>query len=73
MSQEVIVPFDDYLLRLPACLTIHAQLRSNLNQFRSNDYAELIQKLCHTNQSHLCGIIRKTQSDIVILGLAFYR
>jgi len=73
MSQEIIVPFDDDLLRLPTCLTIHTQLRSNLNQLTSNDYAELIQKLCQINQSHLCGIVRKTQSEIVILALAFYR
>ena len=64
MSEEVIVPFDKNLLRLPSCLAIHKQLRSNLNQFTPNDYSEFIQKLCQTNQSRICGIIRKNQSEI---------
>jgi GNAT superfamily N-acetyltransferase len=72
-KEEIIVPFDDNLIRLPSCLAIHIQLRPNLNKFTSKTYAEFIQNLCQTNQSHICGIIRKTQSEIIILALAFYR
>ena len=73
MSQELILPFTDDLFRLPACRGIHSQLRSNLNQLTSNDYAELMQKLCQTNQSRVCGIVRQRQSEKDILALAFYR
>ena len=31
MSNEIIVPFDETLLRLPSCLAVHSQLRPNLN------------------------------------------
>jgi len=73
MSQEIIVSFDENLLRLPSCLTIHTQLRPNLNRFTPKDYADFMQKLCQTNQSCVCGIIRKNQSETIILALAFYR
>jgi len=73
MSQEIIVPFDDNLLQLPTCLAIHTQLRPNLNEFTPKNYAEFIQNLCQTNQSRICGIIRKIQSEIIVLALAFYR
>jgi GNAT superfamily N-acetyltransferase len=73
MSQEIIIPFDETILRLPSCLAIHSQLRPSLNQFTSKDYVDLMQKLCQTGQSHLCGIIRKNQSETIVLALAFYR
>jgi hypothetical protein len=61
MSQEIIIPFDETILRLPSCLAIHGQVRPSLNQSTSKDYVDHIQKLCQTDQSHLCGIIRKNQ------------
>ncbi|CAF0714739.1 unnamed protein product [Adineta steineri] len=73
MSHDTIVSFDENILQLPSCLAIHAQLRPSLNRFELKDYVDHIQKLCQTNQSHICGIIRKNQSETIVLALAFYR
>jgi GNAT superfamily N-acetyltransferase len=70
MSNEIVVAFDETLFRLPSCLTVHAQLRSNLSKFTSEDYVQYIQQL---NQPHICGIIRKTESETIVLALAVYR
>jgi len=67
MSNEIIVPFNETLLRLPSCLAVHAQLRSNLNKFTSEDYVKYLQQL------HVCGILRKTESETKVLALAVYR
>jgi GNAT superfamily N-acetyltransferase len=67
MSNEIIVPFNETLLRLPSCLAVHAQLRSNLNKFTSEDYVQYLQQL------HVCGILRKTESETKVLALAVYR
>ncbi len=67
MSNEMIVPFDETLLRLPSCLAVHAQLRSNLKKFTSEEYVQFIGKL------HVCGIIRKIESETIVLALAVYR
>jgi len=63
----MIVPFDETLLRLPSCLAVHAQLRSNLKKFTSEEYVQFIGKL------HVCGIIRKIGSETIVLALAVYR
>jgi GNAT superfamily N-acetyltransferase len=63
----MIVPFDETLLRLPSCLAVHAQLRSNLKKFTSEEYVQFIGKL------HVCGIIRKIESETIVLALAVYR
>lgn len=67
MSEECIVSFDSNLLRLPSCLTVHAQLRSNLSKFTLEDYLQFTLNL------HLYGIVRKTESETVVLALAAYR
>jgi len=67
MSNEIIVRFDENLLRLPSCLTVHAQLHSNLTKFTSEDYLQFVQQL------HVCGIIRKTEAETKVLALAVYR
>jgi GNAT superfamily N-acetyltransferase len=66
MSNEIIVPFDETLLRLPSCSAVHSQLR----KFPSEDYVKTIQQ---SNQSHICGIIRKNESETIVLALAAYR
>lgn len=66
MSNEIIVPLDETLFRLPSCLTVHAQLRSNLTKFTSEDYLQFIREL------NVCGIVRKNESETVVLGLAVY-
>jgi GNAT superfamily N-acetyltransferase len=67
MSNEIIVPFDETLLRLPSSLALHAQLRPNLTNFTSEDYLQLTQQL------HVCGIIRKTGFETTVVALAAYR
>jgi GNAT superfamily N-acetyltransferase len=67
MLNEIIVRFDENLLRLPSCLTVHAQLHSNLTKFTSEDYLQFVQQL------HVCGIIRKTEGETKVLALAVYR
>ncbi|CAF1204076.1 unnamed protein product [Adineta ricciae] len=73
MSQEIIIPFDENIVRLPSCLTVHKQLRFGLNQFTTEEYASLMQKLCETKQSRICGIVRKDGLETIVLALAFYR
>jgi GNAT superfamily N-acetyltransferase len=60
MSNEIIVPFDETLRRLPSSLALYAQLRAN---FTSEDYQQL----------HVCGIIRKTGLETIVIALAAYR
>ena len=71
MSNEVLVPLDETLLRLPSCLTLHAQLRPNLSKFTSQEYVQFINR--QTNQLNICGIIRKTELETIVLALAVYR
>lgn len=66
MSNEIFVPFNETIFRLPSCLNVHKQFRSNLNKFTLEDYLQFIQEL------NVCGIIRKTESETVVLGLAVY-
>lgn len=61
MSNEY--QFDSNVVRLPSCLRVHAQLRSDLSKFSLEDYLQLTQDL------HLCGIVR----DKEVLALAAYR
>ncbi|CAF1575337.1 unnamed protein product [Rotaria magnacalcarata] len=67
MSNEIFVSFDETLLRLPSCLSVHAQLRPNLSKLTSEDYVQ------HSNGLHICGIIRKFESETTVLALAVYR
>lgn len=66
MSNEIFVPFNETIFRLPSCLNVHKQFRSNLNKFTLEDYLQFIREL------NVCGIIRKTESETVVLGLAVY-
>ncbi|CAF1214268.1 unnamed protein product [Rotaria sordida] len=66
----MFVVFDESLLRLPSCLAVHAQLRPNLNKFTSDDYVQYIQQL---PDIHICGIIRKNETETIVLALAIYR
>ena len=71
MSNEVLVPFDETILRLPSCLTLHTRLRPNLSKFTSEEYVQFINR--QINQLNICGIIRKTESETIVLALAVYR
>lgn len=66
MSDDTIVPFDEAILRLPSCVALHAQLRSNLAALTSDEYAKL-------DRAHVCGIVRKTDSETTVIALAAYR
>ncbi|UJR15006.1 hypothetical protein I4U23_001983 [Adineta vaga] len=70
MSNEIFVPFDETILRLPSCLTVHAQLHDHLSKFTSKDYVKYIQEF---PRLHVCGIIRKTESETTVIAVAVYR
>ena len=70
MSDDIVVPFDENVLRSPSCQSIHAQLRPSLNEFTTDAYVQYLQE---KSQLHLCGILRKTASDSRILAVAAYR
>ncbi|CAF3288139.1 unnamed protein product [Rotaria socialis] len=67
MPNEIFVSFDETVLRLASCLSVHAQLRPNLSKLTSEDYVQ------HLNGLHICGIIRKFESETTVLALAGYR
>lgn len=67
MMSETLIPFDENLVRLPSCLSLHAQLRPNLNRLAPDEYIHQL------NDSHISGIIRKTESGTEVLALAVYR
>jgi GNAT superfamily N-acetyltransferase len=64
-----VIPFDENILLLPSCSSVHGQLRSILTKLTFEEYAKFIQQL---SQSHICGIIRKTGLETTVLGLAVY-
>ncbi|CAF3237498.1 unnamed protein product [Rotaria sp. Silwood2] len=69
-QKRMLVVFDETLLRLPSCLNVHTQLHSHLNKYTSDEYVQFIQQLNHIN---ICGIIRKNESETIVLALAVYR
>lgn len=73
MSSADIVEFDANTLRLPSCVAVHAQLRPDLKQLSPQAYADHMQELCRTKQSHVCGILGGDPSASVVLALSFYR
>lgn len=70
MSNDIVVSFDENILRLPSCRSIHAQLRPSLTDLTTDAYVQYLQQ---KPQLHLCGIVRKTASDSRVLALAAYR
>jgi GNAT superfamily N-acetyltransferase len=73
MSEEIIVPFDVELLQLASCLEVHRQLRSSLDELTSKQYSDLLQQICQSKQSHICGIVKQSSSDTCVYALAVYR
>lgn len=73
MADELVYSFDDAILRLPSCLAVHRQVRSQLQQYTSENYVALIGKFCETKQSRICGILRNSSGEREVLALAFYR
>ena len=73
MSENIILPFDDQILQLPSCLTVHRQIRPTLQSWTANEYLDCCREICQSKQSQLCGIVHRDGEDRQVIGLALYR
>lgn len=70
MADVKLIEFDETILQLPSCLTLHAHLYPHLSQWKSDEYVQHLRKLRDT---HLCGLVRQDQAEITVIALAMYR